>query len=1111
MAETMPKLVTTRYTRPSTYIGQLVFPSAGNLNLDARMPTYIGRGSRFAKGSNTGIRRSYVLDESLAFPGVAPFTATLAFESDGVQGTAVLKKMDGTEIRQDLWKFEKDIDSKYTKLTVSPEIYESSVTYILSYQSLDRVVKDPVPITELRQILLVGSSKDTAKFQEYLDYFIDMGYTGPTGDAGNTNASGEIDPTLADPGNSGGGAVAIDVSATYTHDYNRYYTVECTSIAGTSGSFVADFDWSATPVGGGNSAAPGVPLNVAQAMPNFQALEVTPSSQVVELEYGVKVKITFTGTNFVVGDKWTFNALGPSLFETSQTLTNTNQYLSLGEPAGDAGNTGTGDIALSPDADYTGSYNSNYKIQAYAVTNTPATGDITAVAKAAIVDGEFFTIDDTEFEFDAAANGVAAGRVAIDISADTTDIEVADSMRTAINGATSLGITAGGSTAVVTLTADLAGTAYNYAVTEAVSDAGFLVTAMTGGNRTADISWQEYGHEVGVSGIFTADESNSSTLTQTLNKGVKVDVTFGTLNFIVDDFFVSQMLVPRVFTTIKDNRTYTFTTTAVTASSATAGSTGGTFVTNTREGSFGSFIATSTTDTGGFTLPGNIKLFARNMYKTVTTGFENRHVVNDVHTFAVTNDETINWSLTSKTSEQFLTTELLTDTTGLITGVVGASYVILNVTPVAGSAAVTSNSVPISFSSVANSPFIYFLTKPTATITVSYESKGEEPDPGQLYYFTANYLRGSELYNVPIRILSLDEGRKLLGPSEVDNHLYIMNEIAWKNLPFGMYYIQVKDLDDDGVYTKYDFNQALLASETKSDVTDRIVLSNFNSVSDQLSVNVKANDPFEARLSLDWFGLPTGTTIGDIDTPDSIVYTAKKTLQVFGNSPSHGSRILSSSTWCKTTIVLENFTSIQVTLDGSFVSGALAARVAGFNDPATTLLRKNVFGFDDMEVFSDKENLLLGAAGVVYFTKTGPGVFQIEEDITVDTLAIDFSLISGMTQKQFVTKVFARELDNQTISFVVPSGAAGVALVQSASSSILLGLLGRGLIAPYQDEVGSERKFSPSLDVIVTRDTADPTLYHLLYRYFLRYPVKRVFGLYTVSAADFGRGLALQE
>ena len=62
-------------------------------------------------------------------------------------------------------------------------------------------------------------------------------------------------------------------------------------------------------------------------------------------------------------------------------------------------------------------------------------------------------------------------------------------------------------------------------------------------------------------------------------------------------------------------------------------------------------------------------------------------------------------------------------------------------------------------------------------------------------------------------------------------------------------------------FQQTDFKEALLSSEAINNITDRIVLSRQDAWGDQLAVNVRANDPFERRESLDWFGTPIGTPI----------------------------------------------------------------------------------------------------------------------------------------------------------------------------------------------------------------------------------------------------------
>jgi len=122
--------------------------------------------------------------------------------------------------------------------------------------------------------------------------------------------------------------------------------------------------------------------------------------------------------------------------------------------------------------------------------NTAATGTITAVATASLVDGETFTLDDginaaVVFEFDKASDGVTGGRVAIDISALTTADQVRDAIITAIGLVPTLTLAIGaasGGAGIVALTNDLAGDVGNLTpAADTVANAGFIVSAMAGG------------------------------------------------------------------------------------------------------------------------------------------------------------------------------------------------------------------------------------------------------------------------------------------------------------------------------------------------------------------------------------------------------------------------------------------------------------------------------------------------------------------------------------------------------------------------------------------------------------------------------------------------------
>ena len=992
------RLVTTRYTVPGVYIGQIIRPGAGNLNADARVCNYIGQGSKLAVGSNLGIRRSFVYDESLTVAKTAPYEATLAYAADGNRETPVriFDSITGVELRSDQWIF-KTVGSDLKKIEIASSAYNPMSSYKIDYQSTSLDVKDPLPVADLRVIKTLGTVQGKNQFKDLKDFFIPYSFTGPTPSDTNSILQSYLADIFPDFGNTGGGTVVIDSSASYNHKYNRFYQLEVTGISGTAGSYTATFAWSATRYSGGKDSLPPTPLHSSATRPSFTAQEAVPSSMIVELELGIKVNVAFSGTNFALGDIFYFNGVGPGLIEWDSRYFDTNQYLSFGSIGGNA--TGTGSLSYAPVNNYTGTYNCKF---------------------------------------------------------------------------------------------DLAVTASAGAV----------------GSRTVTFVWSQYGDIIGPSSTVTISELSSNNFS--LTQGVTLTVNWGGANFNVGDTFTLEVLAPKIFFEAKDDRVYKLTISAATNPGADVGYVSGAFSTGTTAGGFGSWEANVnmlfgvSQHTGFFLLPDNIRLAVRNAMQGNINGTS--FAAGDIFTGAVTSEDVIDWSLTTMVEEIREISSFITDVTGAITGTAGTTYIILSNTYESGTVSIVDQetSVPISIIEISGTRFVAFITTPTAPIVASYLYRGNEPSPGQLYYLTANYLRPQNLYNVPQLIVDRNDGRLFLGPAATDNHLYIMNELVFDNSAPGAYYTQTYDSDGDGILTNTDVMESLLAHEKLSRPTDLCVLSQFGSLSDALEVNERSNDPFEKREQMLWVGAPIGTPIGDVDTPDTLVYLARSTLQVPPTSVAQGTRVLVSPTTATKAILLENGITQTVTLDGSFIAGATSAKVNSFTDPAQTILRQNLSGFDTLQTYTDPENLMLGGASITWLSQTGEGVFRFEEDITVHTMSEEFQLISATTQKQFVTRLVRREMDANLISIVAPNAGAAIAIIRSELSEILLGLLGQGKIADYQDKDGNVRAFDTAKDIVVLRDTSTLTKYDFFYAYFIKAPIKRLFGLYAVNTNDFG-------
>ncbi len=990
----MPVLSTSRYTEPSVFLGEVINPEAANLSADARIPAIVAKGDRLAIARNQGIRRAFILSEQLSFSPSPPYMAPLAFEAKGEVGNPNrLFKQDGTEVRADKWRYVLT-GNQYLSVQIEDDSFDPTATYYADYQSVSRLVRDQMPIQQIRELRAVGNQLDRSQYIEYRDYYIPTDFVAPVADIDNSNVLADFSAIIATPQGGSTGTLAYASANEYTHAYNRDYKLICTSVSGSTPNRIANFTWEASLASPGALAAAPVPLHSLDAKPVLVIDEADALSLTQELEYGISLDFDFGGTNYVAGDEFIFSAYAPALIEIDPRYAN-EQFAVISAPMVTEGAANNMQILVSANAAYSLLRNNKYSLKKIGETGSAP-------------------------------------------------------------------------------------------------------------NRQFTFVWSRYGESPVAANSFVVAENNTTTHSQLLANGVQFDFVIGTVSPANGTVWVVSATAPRVYYAGKDSREYTMTIGAVTSPAVNVTQITGSFTTNTTEGKFGSFTASLNSATGageGYAiLPDQVSLAFRNM---------NRFVSSDVFTAASMVREEIDWTLNQKVEDVREVTSFLTDLNGEITGTAGYKYVILRNIPTDNSSlrvqdAMTGND--LSFNFRIGTPFIFFSIDPGVAIRISYTTRGQEPDPGQLYYVTAAFLRPDTAYNAPFLALRLEDGKNFAAPSTNQNDLHIGNEIAWANGAQAVYLVQPKNLDGSGNYTVVDFQLASRSLRSFDRITD-VCLLNFNDgLADVLSENLIACDPFEKRAHLVWVGLPIGTPLGDDNTEGSQVYTAKRTLQVRGDSAAKGTRIQVGNTRATKTILLDSGVTTTVTLDGSFLALAMASRVASFADPATDVLRTQVAGFDTIDIMRDEENKILGAAQINYI-KGSPGAYFWGEDVTVDTTK-NFDRIQLMTQRQFVTKVVVREMDS-LIGITPVSTEGGRNLVRGRLASILRGLLGRGLIGQYLDENQNERQFDPEADIVVYADKNDPSLYYFNFAWFSRNVIKRLFGLYQLNSNDFSVGVPL--
>jgi hypothetical protein len=1148
----------TRYTRPGSYLGQVFRPRPTAPTGVTFRPCYVGKGHRLAKTRNASVRRSWIEVKQLSFTSVSPFIATLTYAAKNDRQPPVsLYDHDGNEVSTRKWQFWESVTGSgtYDQILFNAADYDKTKTYYLDYQSSDRTYKDELPFDDPRMITTVGLFPDQDLYNESLD-------PADEDDEGDFVVPGTLDDFDADSGNTypdpavssitesktGSGSVSFGSSNDPTSEYTKYYQLEVTAI-GAGPPKEVTFKLTTWLHSSGNATGAEVPLTSAVADKTFTVDEagtgivLDTNRQLID---GIYLDFTFGATNFVVSDTFSWFSYGPGKFEEHSAYDASNtQFPSASDPAAAgnmdytavpptaAANTSTATWAQGTSSEFTGEYIRDYGLEVTAVGGSPATGTLTFTL-AQLSDNEHFTlsngIESVTFEFDVSGSATpVSGRVMIDISAAGSDDAVATASAPVIANASNWpsGVALGAVAAlnVVTCTNASDGNAGNVTITAYESDGttvstGIAHTGMSGGQLTATVAWGGYDELPYTTGSMALDDTSSTSYTNvSLELGLTLTVTWPAINatsFVIGDTWTFKARPGKIYYNAKDDRVYTLTNTAVSGLTVT-----GTYAATTIEGSFGTFTVTiAATGAGGsITLEDNVVFMCRNAGNTLNTptGIDapTRHAVSDVTTFDATCDDLIDWAIDRRVTETVASTAIIYDAIGAVTGTPGTYYLVLDDTPTSIiHVQNASTSADLTYTWVSSSPYISFASDPGVSVEVKYQYRGDEPTPAQVYYVSGTRLRATTEFDTPMLWRTIDSAKDGLSPSSITNDVLIASEISDEAgiLP-EWYTIQVSDLDDDGIYQVSDYKRAIQATEDRAAISDVVVLNQFNALGTAIQSVENANDMFNfpSKVRMLWVGVPANTPLGDEDTSGSIIYTAKRTLQVSGASPSHGCHVLIANTYATRDVVLDDLSTKSITVDGSFIAVAAVAKQDGFTDVGDTLLYKTLGGiFTSMETFSDAEMLAIGGASITYLDETGDGIFRFEEDVTVDKAAIDYQQIQAMKQKHYVIRNTTEQMGSKLTGFVPPDPFAAIALIQSFLAEIMGNYVSAGVIAPYGAEQSPpiRRKINPTQDIKVYQDETIKTDYYYVYFFNLRYPIKRTTGLFGVDSDEIIKGIA---
>jgi hypothetical protein len=405
--------------------------------------------------------------------------------------------------------------------------------------------------------------------------------------------------------------------------------------------------------------------------------------------------------------------------------------------------------------------------------------------------------------------------------------------------------------------------------------------------------------------------------------------------------------------------------------------------------------------------------------------------------------------------------------------------------------------------SIPNKPYVKLFSSPITNISATY-SYSNSPQVGQLYYVTAQYTRPSSMYNTPLVFTDVNEAQATIGLPSPTNQLGIMVDYAFNVANNNIIaVIQISSADHSGVYNSNDYSVGINALMQRSDLSDVCVLGSFDSLSNQIYNSQISNDPLYGALRLYWIGYPQGYQVGGGSVPGTIAYTSSQILQVSGNNPAHGTFISVANQWVQRTMAMENGTTAQLTLDGSFFAAMICCLQTASPDPNFFLINQVVPGVDNVATFVDTDVTILGSTSNTYALQPqNSTVVTITDAVTTDSSSSSLHEINVMIATQYVTKDIIQTCNTALIGYVAQSVDDGIARITSVISNELISLISNGVIAQYTDATGTPRPLA-NTDIDVWQDVDDPTRYNFNYWFNGRYGIKRLIGMYSVDQNNF--------
>jgi hypothetical protein len=390
----------------------------------------------------------------------------------------------------------------------------------------------------------------------------------------------------------------------------------------------------------------------------------------------------------------------------------------------------------------------------------------------------------------------------------------------------------------------------------------------------------------------------------------------------------------------------------------------------------------------------------------------------------------------------------------------------------------------------------------------SIRGSGQMPLSGQIYYATYTYTRPTTDYDVCKQYFSTDQAWSDLGIPSATNKVALAVQVAFQNGAPSVFVIQANDSYAPGYPTVPEMQAALEAASTKQQATEIVMLDTRQQLQvDTFSFVCDECSPQIQRPRRGWFGMASGTVIGDKDTPGTYLYTAAVTLQPAADSPGRGRMFVMAPSDSQIQITDATGQPVYVSVDGTFIAVAVAGLFSGRASVAASLVNKNITGFvtDTFPTYLPAERRILASGGVCVVTNQGGRLTLIDPISTERALGRlpQFEEPSASSQKDNIM-LNVNDAINGNCLGVVPSDLSDfIFTIKSTIGTVLSASISSGAIGPYRSEDGNTRDLNYATDIQVYQMKTDPRKYTFRYFYMLRYPAKWFFGEYSVDNPFF--------